>query len=150
MSRRMWSRIKIHLSSCLQYIIKRVNLPVKKPYMCHKHQSQIERDLKDPHLSDDITVTVDCGFQDWGSLVLGGQGSCLLLYGEESMKVNRVFLDLILEGFLEEEFFCLFVFKSALKGEPWPPCLLSHVHVTLDLILLSGIPFEVCPKHSLS
>ena len=59
--------------------------------MCHKHQSQIERDLKDPHLSDDITVTVDCGFQDWGSLVLGGQGSCLLLYGEESMKVNRVF-----------------------------------------------------------
>lgn len=103
MSRRMWSRIKIHLSSCLQYIIKRVNFPVKKSYMCHKHQSQKERDLKDPHLSDDITVTVDCGFQDGGSLVLGGQSSSLLLYGEESMKVNRVFLDLILEGFLEEE-----------------------------------------------
>lgn len=59
--------------------------------------------MKDPHLSDDITVTVDCGFQDGGSLVLGGQSSSLLLYGEESMKVNRVFLDLILEGFLEEE-----------------------------------------------
>lgn len=104
MSRRMWSRIKIHLSSCLQYIIKRVNFPVKKSYMCHKHQSQKERDLKDPHLSDDVTVTVDCGFQDGGSLVLGGQSSSLLLYGEESMKVNRgVFLDLILEGFLEEE-----------------------------------------------
>ena len=27
--------------------------------MCHKHQSQMERDLKNLHLSDDITVTVD-------------------------------------------------------------------------------------------
>ena len=29
---------------------------------------------------------------------------------------------------------------AALKGKPWPLCLLSHTHATLDLVLLPGGP----------
>lgn len=48
-------------------------------------------------------------------------------------------MGVILECFLEEKMNEQDLdHASALKGEPWPPCLLSHIHATLDVVQLPG------------